>query len=144
MSPNLNVMHSTQRTYDDVRAAFDSGNVVTASREELEQLLLAIGRARILNDANQARAAEMGETMRQLLAVRQSQEMHGQALRISKVALWFAVGAFIVSLVQAVVALNIVAPLGNPILSLESKAQESKAKEQQQPPSQKTQPPPKS
>lgn len=137
-------MPNPPRTYDDVREAFDSGSVATASKEELEQLLLAVGRARILHDANQARAAEMGETMRQLLAARQSQEMHGQALRISKVALWFAVGAFIVSFVQAVVALNIVAPLGNPILSLESKAQESKAKESPPPPSQKTQLPPKS
>jgi len=109
-------MHSASCTYDDVRAAFDSGSVINASKEELEQLLIAVGKARILHDANQARAAEMGETMRQLLAARQSQEMHGQALRISKVALWFAVLAFVAALVQAGVAMNVIAPLESPLI----------------------------
>lgn len=125
-------MHRTPRTYDDVRAAFDSGDVINATKEELEQLLIAVGRVRILNDANQARASEMGETMRQLLAARQSQEMHGQALRISKVALWFAVLAFVAALVQSGVAMNVIAPLESPVIG-----QAAKASEQQQPSSQK-------
>ncbi|GAB2523981.1 hypothetical protein [Lysobacter humi (ex Lee et al. 2017)] len=92
------------KTYDDVRIAFDTGSVAEASKVELEQLLLAIGRERIQDPINQARASQMGETMRQLLAARQSQEMHGQALRISKLALWVSALAFVASLAQLAVA----------------------------------------
>jgi hypothetical protein len=97
--------------YDDVRAAFDDGSVVTATKVELEQLLLAVGRARVLDPANQARASEMGETMRLLLAARQSEEMHGQALGVARAALWISIAALVASLVQAAAALNIVPPV---------------------------------
>ena len=110
------------KTYDDVRAAFDGKTVVDASKEELEQLLLAIGRERVLHPANQARAAEMGETIRQLLAARQSQAMHAQALSVSRLALWVSLVALVASLVQAAVALNLVAPLKKPSLELKSSA----------------------
>lgn len=110
------------KTYDDVRAAFDGKTVVGASKEELEQLLLAIGRERVLHPANQARAAEMGETIRQLLAARQSQAMHAQALSVSRLALWVSLVALVASLVQAAVALNLVAPLKKPSLELKSPA----------------------
>lgn len=56
-------MAPPQKTYDDVRKAFDTGSVVDATKEELEELLLANGRARILAEENRARASEMGETM---------------------------------------------------------------------------------
>ena len=107
------------KTYDDVRSAFDSGTVVDASKEELEQLLLAVGRERVLHPANQARAAEMGETMRQLLAARQSEAMHAQALSVSRLALWVSLIALMASLVQAAAALNFVAPLKKPAIELE-------------------------
>ena len=94
-------MPSSSRTYDDVRAAFDSGSVTTATKAELEQLLIAVGQQRIHDTINQARASEMGETMRQLLAARQSQEMHSEALRISKVALIVSVFALVAGLVSA-------------------------------------------
>jgi len=89
------------KTPDDVRAAFDQGTVVNASRKELAQLLLANGRARILHDANQARASEMGETMRQLLAARQSEEIQDKAGRIAIVALTVSIAALCCSGVQA-------------------------------------------
>ena len=90
-----------QKSYDDVRGAFDNGTVVDASKQELEQLLLSVGRVRILNDANQARAAEMGETMRQLLAARQSEEMHDKSMRIAVIALIISIAALFCSAVQA-------------------------------------------
>ena len=92
------------KTYDDVIAAFRDGTVVSASKSELEQLLLAVARARVIDPINQATASQMGETMRQLLAVRQSTEMHGEAIRISKLALWVSALAFIASLLQLLVA----------------------------------------
>lgn len=106
------------KTYDDVRAAFDDGTVVEASTAELEQLLLAVGRARVLDPANQARASEMGETMRQLLAARQSQDSHSQAMRVAQVALWVSVAALIASLVLAAAGLNLIAPAKQPMLEL--------------------------
>ena len=115
------------KTYDDVREAFDSQSVLTATKEELEQLLLAVGRARIEHPANQARAAEMGETMRQVLAARQSESMHGQALRTAQVALWVSIAALVASLVQAIVALNVVAPLEQSVVALPGQATHTKA-----------------
>ena len=106
------------KTYDDVRQAFDDGTVVGARKAELEQLLLAVGRARVLNPANQARAAEMGETMRQFLAARQSEELHSQALSVARVALWVSVVALVASLVQAATSMNLVAPLAKPFVTV--------------------------
>ena len=106
------------KTYDDVRKAFDSQSVLSASKEDLELLLLAVGRARVLDPANQARAAEMGETMRQLLAARQSESMHSQALRTAQLALWVSVVALVASLLQVAQALNLVAPLSKPLVGL--------------------------
>ena len=96
------------KTYDDVREAFDSGSVVDASKEDLVQLLLAVGRARVLDPANQARAAEMGETMRQLLAARQSEAMHSQALSTSRIALVVSVIALVASIGQLLAELDII------------------------------------
>lgn len=115
------------KTYDDVRIAFDSGTVVEANKRELEQLLLAVGRARVLNPANQARAAEMGETMRQLLAARQSEAMHSQALSTARLALWVSVVALVASLVQAAVSMNFIAPLAKPLVGLVSSPNQSSA-----------------
>jgi hypothetical protein len=92
------------KTYDDVLAAFRDGTVISAPKSELEQLLLAVARARVLDPINQATASQMGETMRQLLAVRQSAEMHGEAIRISKLALWVSALALVASLLQLLVA----------------------------------------
>jgi len=108
------------KTYDDVQKAFKSGSVVSADKEELEQLLLAVGRERILSEENRATAAERGETMRQLLAARQSQAMHSQALSTARIALWVSVIALVASILQALTALNIVAPLSKPALQLPS------------------------
>ena len=110
------------KSYDDVRAAFDEGTVVNASKTELEQLLLAVGRVRVLHPANQARAAEMGETMRQLLAARQSEEVHTQVLRVSRLALWISLIALVASVVQAAAALNFIAPLRQPAVDLSGAA----------------------
>ena len=94
------------KTYDDVRDAFDKGTVVTASKEDLEQFLIAVGQARVLDPVNQARASEMGETMRQLLAARQSQAMHSQALSVARIALIVSVIALAASIVQVLAALG--------------------------------------
>ena len=92
---------SITKTQDDVQRVFGDGSIVTASRRELEHLLLANARNKILDPSNQARAAEMGETMRQLLAARQSEEMYGKATFISIIALITSVAALFCSGIQA-------------------------------------------
>ena len=112
------------KTYDDVRDAFDKGTVVSAGKEELEQLLIAVGQARVLDPSNQARASEMGETMRQLLAARQSEAMHSQALSTARLALRISVIALVVSIIQALAALNIISPVTKPALDRPANAQQ--------------------
>lgn len=91
-----------EKTYDDVRAAFNNGTVLNTSRKELEQLLLANARASLViqHRANLARASEMGETMRQLLAARQSEEIQNKSAWIAIIALVVAIAALFCSAVQ--------------------------------------------
>lgn len=93
------------KTYDEVRAAFDTGAVLDASKSDLEDYLLAVGRAQILSPENQNRAREMGETMRQLLAARQSQQFHSEAIGIARIALALSIVALLVSGFQLLVSL---------------------------------------
>lgn len=90
------------KTYDDVNTAFETGKVLDASKEDLEFFLLAIGKVRIQSPINQAKASEMGETIRILLAARQSQEMHSEATKISKIALIVSFTALAVSVMQII------------------------------------------
>lgn len=107
------------KTPDDVRKAFANRSILNASRQELQEFLVANVQYRILNEANRARASEMGETMRELLVVRQSEEVARRseelarqshesqktATRISRTALWIAFGAFLASVLQLFVML---------------------------------------
>lgn len=103
------------KTSDDLRQAFDNGTILDASKKELEQYLLATGRAQILKEENRARNVEMGETLRQLLAARQSQELHSHAIRISKIALIIAGIALLVAVAQLIVGLLSVRPETKPV-----------------------------
>jgi hypothetical protein len=85
------------KTYDDVRKAFDNGRILEASRTELEQLLLALGRENTTDIARQARAAEMGRTMRQLLAAKRNDELQRRPSRVAALALLVALAALLCS-----------------------------------------------
>ncbi len=87
----------TPKTYDDVRNAFDSGRILEATRTELEQLLLALGRESTTDIARQARAAEMGRTMRQLLAAKRNEELQRRPSRVAALALLVALAALLSS-----------------------------------------------
>lgn len=102
---------STLKTHDDLRHAFENGTILGASKEDLEQYLLVNGSAQIKSDENRARNAEMGETLRQLLAARQSQELHSHATRISKIALIISIIALLCTIVQTVIGLSSVQPV---------------------------------
>jgi hypothetical protein len=91
------VPQPTPKTYDDVRAAFDSGRILEATRTELEQLLLALGRESTSDIARQARAAEMGRTMRQLLAAKRNEELQRRPSRVATLALLVALAALLTS-----------------------------------------------
>ena len=100
----------TPKTHDDLRHAFEKGTILDASKEDLEQYLLVNGSAQIKSDENRARNAEMGETLRQLLAARQSQELHSHAMCISKIALFISLAALLVAVAQFLLPLLWVQP----------------------------------
>jgi len=72
-----------KKTYSDVQSAFESHEILQSSKSDLEQFLLAIAMTRVLDSANQIRTTEMGDTIRLLLAARQSQQMHSQSSKVS-------------------------------------------------------------
>ena len=88
------------KTHDELRSAFDDGSVLNSSKSDLEEYLLANGRARILSDDNRARNSEMGATLRELLAVRNSQRMHREAVFIAFAALVVAAASLVLSFLQ--------------------------------------------
>ena len=61
---------SPHRTFKDVQTAFESRRVLTCSRRQLEELLVAAAVDAPTDPAGQARAREMSETMRELLAAK--------------------------------------------------------------------------
>jgi hypothetical protein len=88
---------SSKRTFADVQEAFESGRVLHASRKELEQLLVATAAATPSDPAGQARAREMGDTMRQLLVAKTPPRRS----RLAVVATVLALAALLSSGVQA-------------------------------------------
>lgn len=95
---------SINKTYDDVNQAFQSGEVLKASDKELEQLLMALCTEQVLSSANQTRSLHMGETLRGLLAVRESEARHKESQLTSKLALLVSFVALIVSLPSGIEA----------------------------------------
>jgi hypothetical protein len=90
-----------KKTYSDVQSAFENHEILQSSKADLEQFLLAIAMTRVLDPANQMRTTEMGDTIRLLLAARQSQQMHSQSSKVSCIALVISVAALICSGTQA-------------------------------------------
>src|SRR5437899_2997764 len=84
---------SQKKTYSDVQSAFENHEILQSSKSDLEQFLLAIAMTRVLDPANQIRTTEMGDTIRLLLAARQSQQMHSQSSKVSCIALIISVAA---------------------------------------------------
>jgi hypothetical protein len=64
------VSKSSHRTFKDVQDAFESRRVLKCSARELEELLVVAAADAPTDPAGQARAREMGETMRELLAAK--------------------------------------------------------------------------
>jgi hypothetical protein len=89
---------------DVVRRAFEDRSILNASRHDVGEFLVANEEYRILDAANRDRASEMGETMRQLLAARQSQELHGRATRIAVIAPLVSIAALAVAVARLLVA----------------------------------------
>ncbi len=96
---------SPPKEYREVVAAFESNSILTASKAELEQYLIGLGKDRVLSEENRVKAAEMGETIRLFLSARQSQEMHGQSMIVARVALYVALIALFLSAAQLLLAI---------------------------------------
>ena len=88
---------ASKRSFADVQAAFESGSVLDCSRRELEELLVATAAATPADAAGQARAREMGDTMRQLLAAKTAPRRS----KLAMVAVLLALAALATSALQA-------------------------------------------
>jgi hypothetical protein len=78
-------------------SAFRSGTILHASREELERYLFALATVQIRADFNQQRAQQMGETIRLLLARKDSQETNRQAMIVARAALYVSIAALLLT-----------------------------------------------
>ena len=96
---------SPHRTFKDVQAAFESRRVLSCSRQELEELLVAAAVEAPTDPAGQARAREMGETMRELLAAKS----RPRGSRLAALAALLALFALLASGVQAYYSRTVVA-----------------------------------
>ena len=88
---------SSNRTFKDVQDAFESRRILNCSRRELEELLVAAAVDTPADAAGQARAREMGATMRELLAAKSRPRNY----RLAAVAAVLALVALLVSAIQA-------------------------------------------
>jgi hypothetical protein len=94
--------------WDEMGAAFRKGAILQATRQDLERYLFALASLQVKSDENRQRAAQMGETIRLLLARKDSQESHQEALGVAHAALRVAAASLAISvlypLAQAVAA----------------------------------------
>jgi hypothetical protein len=93
------------REYGHVISAFENGSVFLAPKEELQAYLAALGKARILDDANRGRAAQMGETVRHLLSEIDKKE-EAKKPNWARIGVWLALGSYILGFLTAYLALR--------------------------------------
>lgn len=91
----------SKKTFDDVRAAFETRRVLQSSDAELQELLVAVASETITDPAARARAAEMSETMRQLLQSRRIDALRPKPSTAARVALVFSLAALLCAGAQA-------------------------------------------
>lgn len=103
--PPTRVSKSSHRTFKDVQGAFESRRVLSCSRKELEELLVAAAVDAPTDPAGQSRAREMSETMRELLAAKS----RPRGSRLAAIAAVLALLALLASGVQAYYARTTIA-----------------------------------
>lgn len=91
------VSQPSKKTFDDVRAAFETRAVLRSSDMELQELLVAVGSETITDPAARAHAAEMSETMRQLMQSRRIEALRPKPSKAVWAALVFSLAALLCS-----------------------------------------------
>ena len=87
--------------WDEMGGAFRSGSILDADRATLERYLFALATVQVMADHNRQRAHQMGETIRLLLARKDSQEANRSAMSVARAALYVSLAALILSALQA-------------------------------------------
>jgi hypothetical protein len=95
------VSKTSRKTYDDVRAAFESGRILKCPPAELDQLLVAADCEKIADTAEQARASAMRATLRHLLASKQNRQLQRNSSRWAMFASLLAAAALLFLVRQA-------------------------------------------
>jgi beta-phosphoglucomutase-like phosphatase (HAD superfamily) len=93
-------------TWDEIGKRFRSGDIVNATRKDLENYLFALAVVQVQSGPNQQRAYQMGDTMRLLLTRKDSQESERRATWIALTALVISVAALVAGIVQAVASVK--------------------------------------
>jgi len=92
--------------WDRMGKAFKSGAILKAGRQELERYLFALAVVQVQAGHNQQRAAQMGETIRYLLARIDSMESERRAMKIATAALLISMIAALLAAIDVAAALG--------------------------------------
>jgi hypothetical protein len=97
-----------EKEYSDLRAAFNDGSIVRATKAQLERYgTIMAQRRRAGESLGQSELDGYPDMLRTLLIVRVSQEANKQATIIALVALFVASASFLVAIAQALMAKGI-------------------------------------
>lgn len=94
-------MANNKPTWDTIGRAFADKSVLSADRATLEDYLMVLATVQVLSGPNQQRAHQMGETIRLLLARKDSQEAHHHAMVVSIAALIVSFAALVLAAIKA-------------------------------------------
>ncbi len=88
---------STPKNLDDVRAAFETRDVLKRSDAQLEELLVALASEKISDPAMRAQAREMSETIRQLMENRRVEQLGRRTPKLAWAAILLLLAALVFS-----------------------------------------------
>lgn len=97
--------------YDDLKNAFNSGQLVTASRTELERYAVTVCHPTFENHFPGLQGSQIAEMVRLMLIVRISEHTQTQALTVARTALIVAVVAAMSSCIQVLAEMGAIPSL---------------------------------
>ena len=83
--------------YRDALESFKNGSVANFNRKQLEELLAAVTRERLLNADHEIKSSMMVACAQTLLSVRCSQELNNNTVTVARLSLFVSLAALIVS-----------------------------------------------
>ena len=88
--------------YHNLSTTFAGGDISKATKSELERFAVMLSRPQASGHFDRNSFPQVCETVRLLILVRISEEANREASRTSRIALYIALGALVISLVQTI------------------------------------------